>query len=477
MVSFSIDKPGSGLRARRWLSLALGASLAVGGALSAWAETVTLSPVEMRDAAVLSLETGNAEQARRLTDALLGRDSADVEAMVLNSRALRDLGQYDAALEQARAAYRLAETDPEIYAAALARAQALSSLGARTRAQLWLRMASEHAPNEEARARAIRDFQYVRSRNRWNTRLSFSLAPTSNVNDGSTHDTISYGGLQGVVLDGAARALSGLSYSGRVTTRYRFSEGKHHQTEVGLHLFHESYILSDEAQEIAPDAEGDDFAYSSVAIGLRHKWRPGDWRTPLEFSLLYGRGWYGGEDYSRYTRSSVGRPFILSKSTLLRIEAGGEHFYRVIDDATQRSYHAGATLLHEFENGGGLRLSFGLRDSHSDLGSLDYTRKLAGIAYTLPKPVAKARATLEFDYEQKLYDAFPTLDTVGPFIVLRDTERLDHRRALGLSLFFDQVDYYGFSPTVTLRHAETQSTDDRYDTVDTGVHFGFRSNF
>ncbi len=431
----------------------------------------------MRQASALSLEIGNPAQALRLSDALLARDPTDLEAQVLRSRALRDLGRYDEALDTARAAYSAAETNEEIYAAALVRAQALSSLGARTRAQFWLRMAGEHAPTDEARDRAIRDFRYVRSRNRWNTRLSFSLAPTSNVNDGSAHDTISYGGLQGIVLDGSARALSGLSYSGRVTTRYRFSEGRHHQTEVGLHLFHQSYILSDEARDIAPDAEGGDFAYSSVAVGLRHKWLPGDWKSPLEFSLLYGRGWYGGEDYSRYTRSSVGRPFILSKSTLLRIEAGGEHFYRVTDEATQRSYHAGATLLHEFDNGGGLRFSFGLRDSQSDLGSLDFTRQLAGIAYTLPKPIAKARATIEFDYEHKLYDEFPTLDTFGPFIVMRNKEREDRRRALGLSLFFDKVDYYGFSPTVTLRHAETQSTDDRYDTIDTGVNFGFRSNF
>ncbi|NDR56527.1 surface lipoprotein assembly modifier [Aliiruegeria sabulilitoris] len=459
------------------LGLALGVSLSLGSAITALAESFTLDPDAMRATAALSIEQNNPQQALQLAEALLQRDPEDVEALVLKSRALRDLGKYREALDAARAAHQLAESDVEIYSTSLARAQALSSLGARTRAQLWLRMAGQHAPNEEARARAIQDFRYVRARNRWNTNLSFSIAPTSNVNGGSVHDTISYGGLQGIVLGGTARALSGLSYSGGLTTRYRFSESRNHQTELGLHLYHQSYLLSDESQEQAPDAEGDDFAYSSVAVGLRHKWRPEGWNTPLEFSLLAGRGWYGLEDYSRYTRTAIARAFLLGKSTALRLEAGGEQFHRVTDDAEQRSLHASATLLHEFDNGGGMRLNFGIRDSDSDTGSLDYRRVMGGVGYTLPKPIGSARVTLEADIEHRLYENFPTVDTTDIFIIMTEKEREDLRTSVGVQLFFDKVEYYGFSPTVTLRHSETRSTDDRYDTVETGLNFGFRSNF
>ena len=62
-------------------------------------------------------------------------------------------------------------------AAALAVAQALSSEGARTRAQLWLRRAMQVAPTKRQKALAVRDFRYVRLRNPWSTRLSFSVAP------------------------------------------------------------------------------------------------------------------------------------------------------------------------------------------------------------------------------------------------------------------------------------------------------------
>ncbi|RYH10131.1 surface lipoprotein assembly modifier [Tropicimonas sp. IMCC6043] len=462
---------------RHLLKLALGASLFLGGAHSTWAESVTLTPEEMRNAAALSLDTANPAQALALAEALLARDPEDIEALVLKSRAQRDLGGYDAALETAKKANSLAERDEETYAAALARAQALSSLGARTRAQYWLRVASQNAPNDAARDRAIRDFKYVRSRNPWNTQLSFSVAPTSNVNDGSVHDKISYGGLQGIVLSGSAQALSGVSWSGGVTTRYRFSESETHQTDIGLHLFGQTYTLSDEAKEIAPDAKGSDFAYSSVAVGLRHLWRPESWTTPLEVSLLYGRGWYGGQDYSRYTRSAIARPFVLGEDTQLRFSAGGEHFYRITDGATQRSLHAGATLLHEFDNGADLRFSLGVKDSNSETGSLDYTRVLGNIGYTLPQKIAMARTTLELGLEKQTYDNFPTLDTRGFFIVYTEKERVDLSGSVGVRFVFDDVDYYGFSPTMAVLYSETRSTDDRYDTVDAGVNFGFQSNF
>lgn len=458
-------------------SAALGVCLLMAGAGGVLAQAVSLSPDEMRGAAALSLQQRMPDQALALAEALLTRDPEDVTALVLKSRALRDMAREREALDVAREAHALARTDEEVYATSLVRAQALSSLGARTRAQYWLRVASEHAPNEEARARAVQDFKYVRARNRWNTRLSFSVAPTSNVNDGSAHDTISYGGLQGIVLGGSARALSGMSYTGSLTTRYRFLEGKNFQTEAGLHLYGQTFTLSEEARDLAPDAKGSDFAYSSAAFGIVHKWRPEGWSGPLEFSLLAGRGWYGGADYSRYTRSGIARRFILGKSTALRVEAGGERFKRVTDEATSRSIHANARLLHEFDNGAGLRLSFGARDSQSELGSLDYTRYLGGVGYTLPKPVGTARVTLEVDAEKRIFDEFPTLDTIGPFIIMTEKKREDVRGTVGVRLFFDRVEYMGFSPTVTFRHSENHSTDDRYDTVDTGVHFGFRSNF
>ncbi|MFD0980903.1 surface lipoprotein assembly modifier [Tropicimonas aquimaris] len=465
-------------RTRHWLCAMVGASLYLGSAGLVASEDVSLTPEQMRAAAHMSLQTRQPRQGLALAEALLKRDPEDVDALILKSQALRDLGQYDDALDAARTAYRLADTEAEIFAAAMVRAQALASKGARTRAQAWLRIAGENAPDDEARAVAVRDFRYLRKRNPWNTQLSFSVAPTSNVNDGTTHDRISYGGLQGVEPVGISRPLSGLSYSGSLTTRYRFSQSDTHETSVGLHLFGQSYILSDEAKDIAPDASGSDFAYTSVAVGLVHEWEPEAWSTPVQFSLLTGRGWYGQEDYSRYTRAGVAKPFILGKSTVLRLDAGAESFERLTDDAESFTLSGNAVLLHELDSGAALRFGLGLFDTQSDTGSLQRDRIRGEFGYTLAKPFAGARVTLEAGLEQIVYDEFPQPDyTYFPIVLSMDVERKDLTRRVGVSLWFEDIDYYGFSPTITLSHEETSSTLDLYDTVETGLNFGFRSSF
>ena len=68
-------------------------------------------------------------------------------------------------------------------------AQAQSSSGRKTLAQYWLRRAVEVAPTPATEARAIRDFKYLRATNPWSTRISFSITPDSNVNDGSANET------------------------------------------------------------------------------------------------------------------------------------------------------------------------------------------------------------------------------------------------------------------------------------------------
>ena len=92
-------------------------------------------------------------------------------------------------------------------------------------------------------------------------------------------------------------------------------------------------------------------------------------------------------------------------------------------------------------------MNFGVRDAESDTGSLDYSRIQGGVGYTLPKPIGSARVTLELDLEQRLYENYPTLDTRGFFIVMTEQEREDLTGSVGVQFFFDQVEYYGFSPT------------------------------
>jgi tetratricopeptide (TPR) repeat protein len=439
-------------------------------ALPGAAQPVSLTPGEMRGAAAASLATAQPAQALELADALLQRDPEDIEALVLRSRALRDLGRYDAAVAAGREAWGLAETDEARHAAALVIAQGLASRGNRTRAQIWLRRAVEVAPDARSEARAIRDFRYVRARNPWSTQLSFSISPTDNVNDGSVRDEISFAGFDGVVLSPTARALSGLEISGGVATRYTLSQSTTHRTRAGVSLYYETYILSDEAKEMAPDARGSDFAYGSAALTFSQEWRPEAWTGPLDLSAIYAWSWYGGEPYAQTLELTVSRTFSVSARDGLRLSFSASRFALEPDEeATDRSVsgEVGVQWLRRLESGAALTMSAAWLESESERPSLDYVRSRVSAGYTLAEPVLGARATFGLAMERRHYDTYPfQLDG-----------RHDHELEARLNLAFPAFDMYGFLPTVQVFTSENLSTAGRYDRRESGLDIGFRSAF
>lgn len=463
-----IRRPGA-RRARAAAALALAAALA-GAAAPGGAQTVSLTPDEMQGAATAALAAGDPAQALALVDALLRRDPGDVTARILRSRALRDLGRYDAALAAGQAAWRDAGSDGDRYYAALAVAQALSSRGDRTLAQLWLRRAVEVAPDPRLEARAIRDFRYVRARNPWATQLSFSVTPSDNVNDGSVRDEISFAGIDGVELSPTAQALSGLEIAAGVATRYTLSQSATHRTRAGVSLYHETFVLSDEAKDDAPEAEGSDFAYSAAALTFGQEFRPEGWSGPLELSGVAARSWYAGEPYARTLELSVARGLALSPRDRLRLTLGADRVALEPDEGADdraTAWEAGAAWLHRLESGAAVRLSANLRESHSERASLDYTRSRLGAAYSLAEPVLGARATLGLEMERRHYLAFP----------FEFDGRHDHGLEARVDLVFGALDWYGFVPTLRVFTSETSSTADRYDSRESGIDLGFRSAF
>ena len=102
------------MRLLRSSFLALVATFLVGQ--SAFAEgPVTLLPDQMRNAAAIALEAGDAERAYTFSEALVKRDSTDWRAHLIHSRAARDLGIFHDAKSSARQAWALAENPEQKY--------------------------------------------------------------------------------------------------------------------------------------------------------------------------------------------------------------------------------------------------------------------------------------------------------------------------------------------------------------------------
>jgi tetratricopeptide (TPR) repeat protein len=419
----------------------------------------------MRAAAAISISQGRNEQALRLADALLARAADDVDALVSRSRALRNLGRHEEAQRAARRAHQLADDDPERFAAAMAMAQALSSDGHRTRAQLWLRRAAQAAPSEAAQAAVARDYRYVRTRNPWRTQLSLGIAPSSNINGGSQHETslIDLGGLQIEVQNaGNALPLSGTQINAGYATSRRLSESETHRLEAQAHVSGRTYRLSAEAKAQAPDAQGSDYAFVSAGAGLRLL--TGDPRMPVEWRAGVERSTYGGDLYADALRLGGARGFALPHG-VVRIGLEGEHLLRHDIDEDATALDLSAEMIRKLGGGGSLSLSFGAGVSRSDSAVLNHRTARAGLAYALPEPVLGSDLSLDLSLRWRTHDAYP----------FSSDGRSDRGTTIGATAVLRDVDFYGFNPTLRVQHGVNDSNLRREDTVETSVSLGIRS--
>ncbi len=371
---------------RRFAALVMATLLA---AAAAFAEpqgaTTELSPEEAYRTAFTSLEAGKPGLANAIADALLIRNPGSYRVLILKSRAARSIGLFAEAAAAGRAAWRAAEDKPQRFTAAMVTAQALSSDGKRTRAQLWLRRAADRAPTEATRAMAVRDFRYVRARNPWSTELSFNVTPSSNVNNGSARETTQLYGLPfEFQLSGAARALEGVEYATSVGSRYRFAQGADHAHDLVVQLSHRTYSLTADARAQAPGVSGSDFAFSQAALGYVYQRRPQVWPGPYTLSAMAGHSWYGGADYFSYLRLGGTQKIALGDKAALSFSGSGERQFGIgAPDAG--ILRADLRLSRQIGDLGRLGLSLSHTDSGIGPGSAERRVVREGRALWLPQ--------------------------------------------------------------------------------------------
>lgn len=447
------------------LALAVCAFAIAAGQASAQA---VLSPDEMRELAGQAVFAGQAGLAFDLSGALIGRDDADLNAHLIRSRAARDLGRNDDALTHAQQAWKLAEEDDARYASALAMAQALSSSGRRTAAQLWLRRAIQIAPTEALKAQAAKDFTYVRRRNPWATALRFSVSPSSNINNGSRNETSELFGLPfEFALEGEARALSGVEISTGLSTRYRLVNSERKRTDLLFGLSHRTYILSDDAKEIAPDVDGSDFATSSVFVGLQEDYVLPGGQSRLGWDARLGQTWYGGETLLTYSRlgatyrRTAGQSGLINLSVNLEDQTGENGR----DDAVIWSGGIGYGMA--LANGDQISISTSLLKSESDADYLDYTQRAISAQYGMARPVGPAQLDFGLTFSDKTHDRSG----------LSPDGRDERSVRATITAALPDLDFYGFIPTITLNAERTEANIDLYETENYGIQLGIRSAF
>ncbi len=442
----------------------LGLSIAAGQASA----QAVLSPSEMRELAGQAVFAGQAGLAYDLSGALIERDETDLNAHLIRSRAARDLGRDDDALIHARRAWALAEESDARYASALAMAQALSSSGRRTAAQLWLRRAIHIAPTEAQKAQAARDFTYVRRRNPWATALRFSVSPSSNINNGSRNETSELFGLPfEFALEGEARALSGVEISTGLSTRYRLTNSERKRTNLLFGLTHRTFVLSDDAKDIAPDADGADFATSSVFVGLQEDYVLPGGASRLGWDARLGRTWYGGDPLLNYTRLGATYRRTAGKNGLINVSLNREEQFgeNGRDDAV--IWSAGFGYGMALANGNQLSLSTSFSESESDADYLDYTQRAISVNYGMAKPVGPALLDFGLTFSDKSHERSG----------LSPDGRDERGVKATVTAALPDMDFYGFIPTITFNAERTEANIGLYETENYGIQLGIRSAF
>jgi tetratricopeptide (TPR) repeat protein len=451
-------------------------------------QNMSLSVDQMQLAAELNLRNGHLDRAVAFADALLQRDPNDITALLVRAHALRILERYDEAQEAARSGWRSAETDTHRYTAAMLMAQALSSDGKRTRAQLWLRRARGVAPSAQHAAMAAQDFRYVQQRNPWQTQLSFTLAPNSNINNGSARDSSSLlyefftplFGTSEVALGASSQALSGIEAGITVQSRYRFSQTEFRAHDLRLGMSYRSYRLSQSARddlaaenaerlgrgEDVRDISGRDFAYGTVQIGYGFKQLRQDRRGEFSAAVDIGQSFYGGARYNSFLRAQMGQSYFATRTTKFDFGVSAD-LRRAQRGDDQNTYTVDTGMSRKLARGDGLFVGVALATATSDRTRLEYDEIKLRSGYVLGRDIMGTALQFGINTSFRDFDVSPH-DPSG---------RREFEVGAEVTSTFKQIDYMGFTPTVSLRASSTNSNIGLYDVNRVAVGFGIASAF
>ena len=441
---------------------------------------VNLTLDQARMIGVQALESGDAVLALEIGKGLLQAEPESFFAHMLLAQAYRQTSDTTQARRAAAAAYRHADTSDEKFAASQLAARLSVEEGRFTQAQFWLRRSILHTPGPEFQPQVEDDFRRVRAMDPLRFRFNFSIAPSSNVNNGSDS---AYALIDGVpvigLLDGLSQALSGVTASADLSLSYRLLQLQTSETSALARAFTSRVWLDSSSFELAnsgrgPNVSNSDFSFALVEAGLRHAVRLDGPTGPgfLSGEIAAGKTWYGEDPYQNFIRIGLSHSVLISE--VMRLTYGGGLEKRRFDRGNNLPVETAslqAALAHSFANDD--RLTFGLswRESESGSRNANSVSKSVYARYEMAEPVGPARLSLTLGTQQTTYPDY----AVGFIFV--PGGRQDETVFGSIGMVFDGVDYAGFAPSLTLRAQKTRSNVSRFEASEVSVSFGIQSRF
>lgn len=427
-------------------------------------EPLRLSPAEAQQLAFSLLKSKHPAYARDIARGLLKADPDSYAAMMILARAETDLGRSAQGARAGRRAWQLAEGEEQEFAAAYMVSKSLTQMKRYGQAQFWLRRAGQAAEDDRMELAARKQFRRVQAMNPWSTQLSFSLRPSTNVNGGPTTNTFTIGDF--VFIDPTAVPLSGVEYGVHASVRRDFSlSGNGPRAHLGFSIDDTRFTLSDSAKQAVPTARASDFSMTKAKLsgGLVLATSP---TTATRIEVDLARDWRGGMAFSdsysvelgqdrRFDRTRIG--YGISYENRNRLDRAS----RSSETVSLQGYWAAPIKA------GMLSISASVSDVQSAAG------EVAAKAGTL---------SLRFVSGTEIFGAVPSLQVAR---IARDFDRVvygaaprqDRSTVISGELFFKNLDYFGFAPTVGAVYSRNRSNVSIFDYEEYGMTFGIRSTF
>ncbi|MEB8386194.1 surface lipoprotein assembly modifier [Rhodobacteraceae bacterium KMM 6894] len=405
--------------------------------------------------------------ALALARALIARDPQDPDALVLMAAALQQSGKHKEARKSARDAFTASTTEHQKYESAMLVGRSDFHGRAYMRSQYWLRRAAQAAPDPQARQAAERNFRYVKRVNPLRLRFSAGVKSSSNVNGGTSADTINLFGLPFQINQGS-RALSGTEYALDFDLRYRLAQTKKGETALTAEMESRTYSLSSDSRRKAPNARASDYSFQRMEVGLARRFTPGSGKGVYEIAGAVGRIWYGGKTTSDYTSLSLSHGFQLFPATGARLSFSVDRQIRHNSAARAAYvYELEGQVAHEFSNKDRMIFLGSLKQTDADVSYIRNTALSADLIYSMAKPVFGVRFSPTVGLEQRRY----------PDDIYQNTSRRDLTKRLGIAASFDNVEYLGFSPTLHVEFSDTESNVSIHERQSLDVFLKINSRF
>ncbi len=450
---------------------ALACALILCGSGAAAQTSVDIPVEEARVIATRALFAGETELALQIARSLLAIDPDDRAALLVVAAGAPRVGEAAEGRQAGARAHALSQNDAQRYEAARLTALAASNEERFTLATFWLRRALTVAPNEEERARTLRDAGALRRANPWSTTFGFSIVPSNNVNGGADENEVDdLGNLSGN-LSADALALEGVRATLNFGTKYRFYQSERDRATVGVYYQGARVRLRDETAEDPRtgdpvELDSDDYSsdYMQVSLNYDRVLQNGI----LGVGIAAGSFDYGGDPYYDFRRLSLSRTIPLSDPLLLfgSVRREWQDFDNENIGETMRT-NVRAGLSYQFEGGDRLSGTIGHVLSDGDISNQTYEEWSFELGYSFAEPIGPVSLSLNAGIKKSDYEFYP----------LSADGRQDEGYFYGINLGLPGVEYAGFTPAMTITGSDTESNVGRFTRSNLSVGFTINSAF